>query len=99
MLDRAAILQALAERRAELQSRGVRSLAVFGSVARGDYRSGSDLDLLVEFDPAAHVTLFDVMRLQDALEGLTGRKVQIASRAALRPYAREEIAREMVDVF
>lgn len=99
MLDRAGILKALSDRRAELQARGVRTLAVFGSIARGDYRADSDVDLLVEFDPAAQATLFDVMRLQDELETVVGRQVQVATPSALAPHARSVIMRDLVNVF
>lgn len=99
MLDRAEILRTLATRRDLLRRYGVRSLAVFGSIARDNYGAESDVDLLVEYDEAAGTTLLDVLRLQDELEAIIGRKVQIVTDAALRPHARAEIARDMVNVF
>lgn len=63
---------------------------VFGSVARGDDRSGSDLDLLVAFTPDA--SLFDLVELQEDLQDLLGVKVDVVSEGALRPGAERLIA-------
>jgi uncharacterized protein len=56
---------------------------VFGSVARGDDVSGSDLDLLVTFEPGA--TIYDLAELINALEDLTGLRVDVVSEGGLRP--------------
>ena len=56
---------------------------VFGSVARGEDVSGSDLDLLVTFEPGA--TIYDLAELIDALEDLTGLRVDVVSEGGLRP--------------
>ena len=73
----------------------VRRLDVFGSAARGtDFDPArSDIDLLVEFDPGqATPTFADVLALQDALESLFGRKVDLAMAGAIRnPYLRASI--------
>ena len=42
-----------------LRARGIRHAAVFDSIARGDNRPGSDLDIMIDIDPEAHLTLFD----------------------------------------
>ena len=56
---------------------------VFGSVARGDDVSGSDLDLLVTFEPGA--TIFDLADLIASLEELTELRVDVVSEGGLRP--------------
>lgn len=58
------------------------NVRVFGSVARGDDESGSDLDLLVRFEPDAD--LFDLVELIADLEELTGLHVDVVSEAGLR---------------
>ena len=50
-------LETLRRSEPDLRARGVRRAAVFGSVARGDGRPDSDIDILVEIDPDAHLTV------------------------------------------
>ncbi|MGH7749116.1 MAG: nucleotidyltransferase family protein [Candidatus Dormibacteria bacterium] len=54
--------------------------AVFGSVARGDAIASSDIDVLVELDPAAHVSLFELMGIELRLADIFGRKVDVVSK-------------------
>lgn len=58
-----------------------RSIAVFGSVARGEAAQGSDIDFLVEFDPSS--SLLDLVHLEDALAQLLGVNVDVVSAGAL----------------
>jgi predicted nucleotidyltransferase len=62
---------------------GVREFALFGSVLREDFRSGSDVDVLVSFLPDAHPTLFDLVRMQRELEGILSRKIDLLTRAGV----------------
>ena len=80
----------------DLHQRGVKSLAVFGSLARGEATPGSDIDVLVVFDHP--VGLFEFIRLKMYLEELTGRQVDLVTPDALRPDMRTEILREAVHV-
>jgi predicted nucleotidyltransferase len=61
---------------------GAEDVRVFGSVARGDDRVDSDIDLLVRLRPG--VSLLDLVELTDELEGLFGRTVDVVSEAGLR---------------
>ena len=58
-------------------------LAAFGSVLRGDFRPGSDVDLLVSFSPEAQVGLLEHVMMQEELSKLLGRKVDLVSRRAI----------------
>jgi predicted nucleotidyltransferase len=70
----------------------VQELALFGSAARGNFGPHSDVDVLVTFVPDAGHSLFDLMRLQDELEALLGRPVDLVEKRALRnPFLRHEI--------
>ena len=84
----------LADHREVLRNFKVRSLFVFGSVARGEANQGSDVDLLVEF--AEPVGLFEFARLQRFLEESLRARVDLVTRAALRESMREEVLREAV---
>jgi uncharacterized protein len=70
---------------------GVRELAAFGSVLRDDFDDESDVDLLVEFDPGRHVSLFDLVRLQHRLEDLLGRRVDLVPKGGLKPLIRDQV--------
>jgi predicted nucleotidyltransferase len=97
--ERERVVELLRERSAELQARGVRGLALFGSVARGEARSDSDVDLLVDLDPDTKLG-FRVVSLQDDLRRLLGREVGLTfAGGQLWPEFRERIARDLVPVF
>ena len=62
---------------------GAQSIAVFGSVARGEEHPESDVDFLVEFQPGA--SLSNLMKLEDDLEALLGCTVDVVSAGGLKP--------------
>jgi uncharacterized protein len=70
------------EIRAVVRRHRGRKVALFGSAARGDEREGSDVDFLVEFEPGS--SLFDLLHLQDDLEALPGRSVDVVSVGGLK---------------
>ena len=74
----------LAAQEPELRRRGVRHLAVFGSVARGEATSGSDIDLLVDLSPGGGNELLRVSGIAEELTALLGAPllIRIARRAA-----------------
>lgn len=73
---------------------GARNLRVFGSVARGDDRPDSDVDLLVDLD--AGRGLLDLAELRDALADLLGERVDVATLELLRPEIAKTAAAEAV---
>jgi predicted nucleotidyltransferase len=77
----------------ELAARhGARNVRVFGSVARGDDRPGSDVDLLVDVEPGR--TLLDVIGFEQDLQELLGRRVEVLTEGGLSPYLQERILAE-----
>jgi uncharacterized protein len=71
---------------------GARNLRVFGSIARGDDRAHSDVDLLVDMDPDR--SLLDVVGLGQDLEELLDRRVDVLTGASLHPALRDRILAE-----
>jgi len=91
------VLQILKQKNAELTGRfGVKSLLLFGSVARNDATSASDVDLLVEFNRP--VGYFGLFALQDYLEKLLGCPVDLGTPDSLKPYIRERVMGELIHV-
>lgn len=82
------VLREVAERR------GFAQLAAFGSAARGDDRPDSDLDLLVQ--PPADADLFDMVRLEEVLESILGRDIDLVSYRGLDPRLDQDILRDKV---
>lgn len=90
-------LTILATHREALQQQfGVKSLALFGSVARDEATEHSDVDLLVEFDRP--VGLFGLFTLQDYLEHLLGCAVDLGTPESLKPRLRSQVLAERVYV-
>ena len=92
----AQIRQALQARRKDLDRLGVASLSVFGSVARDEATTHSDVDILVEFTEAA--TLARYMDLKALLEEVFGRRVDLVTRKGLRDRLRPAVEKDAVRV-
>jgi predicted nucleotidyltransferase len=69
-----------------LRERGVLHAALFGSVARGDHHSSSDVDVMIEIDPEARITVFDYVELQEYIASLFEAPVDVINRDALKSY-------------
>ena len=82
-----------------LRAAGIRALSVFGSVARGEARPDSDIDLAAEFDPAAKMDLISLVGLERELTDLLGREVQILPEPIKKPRLREEVERDRVRAY
>lgn len=72
----------------------VRRLSVYGSILRDDFGPSSDIDLLVEFDPHARVSLFDLGGMLMELRELLGREVDLRTPQDLSEHFRQEVLRE-----
>lgn len=87
-------IDAITKQRKELQRRyGVSEIGVFGSVARGEEQTTSDVDILVSF--ANPVDLFTFLELKEYLETLLKREVDLVTEKALKPTMRDRILREV----
>ena len=77
----------------------MRRAAVFGSVARGDSRPDSDIDIMVEIDPDAHLTVFDYVGLKDYIASLFDGRVDVVNRDGLKPYVRPAATADAIYAF
>ena len=74
---------------------GVKRIAVFGSFARGEERPDSDIDILVKVDLG--MGLFEFIELQQHLEDLLGRRVDLATEEMLHPSMKDTVLAEARD--
>ena len=75
---------------------GAKNIRVFGSVARGEEKQGSDIDIIVEMKQGS--SLLDIIAIKQDIEDLLGRKVDVVTEASISPYIRTEILREAVNL-
>jgi predicted nucleotidyltransferase len=75
---------------------GVTELGVFGSYVRGEQRPDSDIDLLIELERPARISLMDLVEMEDFLSELLGIKVETAIKKNLKPRLGRYILQEVV---
>ena len=76
----------------------VRSIGVFGSYLRGEEKKGSDLDILVEFEEWAGLSLLDFIGLENYLSEALGVKVDLVEKSTLKPRIGKHILEEVVNI-
>ena len=94
MIDKDQITEIIQANQELLQKFFVISVAVFGSVVRGDAGPESDVDILVEFEPGAEIGLFEFIQLKNALSNLLGIEVDLVTPDALHPALKYRILKE-----
>jgi predicted nucleotidyltransferase len=98
-MDSQEIIALLRQNEPALRARGVSHAALFGSRARGDNRPDSDIDIMIEFDPTAHVTVFNYAGLKDYIAGLFDDRVDVVNRDGLKPYVRPAATADAIYAF
>lgn len=96
-LQRATVLARLSAHQGTLQEMGVKSLSLFGSVARDQAHSESDVDLLVEFSKP--VGFFQFFKVKHYLEDLLECSIDLGTVAALKTHLRQPVMQDMIHVF
>ena len=92
-------IEILQQNQDALRARGIRHAALFGSVARGEARSTSDVDVLIELDPALKLDVFAYAGLERFVAELFDGPVDVVNKAALKPYLRRPVAADAVYAF
>jgi hypothetical protein len=95
-MERQATIDLLQKHRTTLANFGVKSLAVFGSVARDEAQDSSDLDVLVEFE--GKVTFDRYMDLKFYLEDLVGTSVDVVTQKMLRSEIQAVVEQEAIRI-
>ena len=98
-MDSRQIIETLRQHEDELHRQGVAHIALFGSAARGDARPDSDIDILIDLDPDARLSVFDYVGLKDYIAGLFEADVDVVNREGLKPYLMPAVLAEIVDAF
>jgi predicted nucleotidyltransferase len=83
----------------ELRGFGVAHAAVFGSVARGEDRADSDVDVLIELDRERPMGIFEYARVKLYIDEILGGGGDVVNRRVLKPMLRENVLRDAVNVF
>jgi len=93
------VKEIIARHRGELKERfRVKEIGIFGSYVKGEQKGGSDLDILVEFEEDAKLSLLDVAGLEIELSDLLGVKVDLVEKKNLKPYIGQRILKEVIYV-
>lgn len=98
-MKRDEIIETLKAREADLRAHGVIHAALFGSVARDEQNAESDIDILVDLDPAIVVTIFDYAGVKDYVASLFRGSVDVIDREALKPRVRPRAAADAIYAF
>lgn len=77
----------------------IQELLLFGSVLRDDFSDTSDVDVLVKFLPQASITYFDLFDIQQALQAIIGRKVDLLTPAAISDYFRDDVMQQALSIY
>jgi predicted nucleotidyltransferase len=93
------VLTALRAYEPELRAAGIVRLSLFGSTARNEARTDSDIDLLAAFDDAHALSLLDVIGIENRLSDLLGQPVDLIEEGTLRPRVLRSVSREVVRAF
>jgi len=92
-----AVLHCLRAEKKTLEAYGVQSLSLFGSIARNEAETDSDIDLLVSFRQTPG--LFEFIALKDYLESILKAKVDLVTEQALHQSLRTNILKDSIDAF
>ena len=98
-MDSQEIIARLRKNELALRDRGVRHAALFGSSARGDQRPDSDVDIMIEVDPAARIGIYEYVAIKDYIAGLFDIRVDVVRRDRLKPYVRPVATRDAIYAF
>jgi len=98
-MNREEVIATLRAHEGELRRRGVLHAALFGSVARNEAKSASDIDILIEVAPDAAVGVFEYVGITHYLADLFQNRVDVANHSSLKALVRPSAERDAVYAF
>ena len=98
-MNRQDIIDRLRQNERALRARGVVHAALFGSLARGDNGPDSDIDIMIDIEPEAHVSVYDYVGLKDYIANLFEGPVDVVNREGLKSYVRPAATADAVYAF
>jgi predicted nucleotidyltransferase len=98
-MDRETVITTLRVHASELKAAGIVHLRLHGSLARGTATATSDVDLIAEFDTSKHLSLLDMVGLENRLSDLLGAPVDLSPQHTLKPPVANRAAHEAVLAF
>lgn len=98
-MDRDYVITKLREHEPELKAAGIVHLRLHGSLARGTATAQSDIDLIAEFDKSRHLSLLDMVGIENRLSGLLGAPVDLSPEHTLKQPVATRAAHEAVLAF
>ena len=98
-MKRDEVLHKLKQAEAALREQGVAHAALFGSLARGEERPDSDIDIMVEIAPEVRMGVFQYVGIVQMIEDLFPGHVDVSNRIALKPHVRPSAERDAVYAF
>lgn len=91
------IINTLKKHKEELKEKyHVKEIGVFGSYVRGEQKDESDIDILIEFEPDARISLLDFIGIEDYISDLLSAKVDLVEKSALKPRIGKHILNEVI---
>jgi predicted nucleotidyltransferase len=98
-MDSRDIIATLRRHEDELHRQGVAHVALFGSVARGEAQAHSDIDIMIDLSPEAHLSVFDYVDLKEYIASLFDGPVDIVNKEGLKPYVKPAALTDVVYAF
>ena len=98
-MDREAVIETLRQHKEALNQHGVAHAGLFGSVSRGEQRTDSDIDIMIDLNPEAHLSVFDYVDLKAYIASLFEGPVDVVNREGLKPYMRPAAMLDVVYAF
>ncbi|QOG20092.1 nucleotidyltransferase family protein [Bradyrhizobium arachidis] len=98
-MTRDEIVAAIRRNADAIKGKGVSKLGIFGSRARDEYLPDSDIDVLVEIEPAVAFSLLNLIDVEQIIEEATGLQAQATVRRSISPHFARQIADDFLEVF